>query len=270
MNDAWTLIGLYFILCYAFHQNVHIVTSRLVPHVYQHTGNESEDRKKTVSWDYCAASILYCFLIFYLYGRGALEWYSSVEGRWTGVSFHTKHGIALHIASSIYECVCYVLSGKDFVFYLHHAVTLGCLFGMFLSGRGQCWCCIIGLVEGSNVPLGILGVFGAIPALKGSFLYTINGVVLWLMFAIFRLPIPWVMWKMYCDMRDHGPASVGSGVAFVFENPATEQKWVYFLFATALFLWLLSMLWFFQITKGILQAVGLVAADPPSDAKKDK
>jgi hypothetical protein len=65
------------------------------------------------------------------------QFYSTVNGRWTGTSYWGKHGIALHVASSLYECSCYIFSGKDFIYYLHHVVTIGCCLSMLLSGRAH-------------------------------------------------------------------------------------------------------------------------------------
>lgn len=118
----------------------------------------SQSRSDKIVWNYTCASALYCALISYCYLRGCLDFYHTVEGRWTGSSTLTVHGISFHLGASIYECVCYAMSGKESVFYYHHLVTVLCCGSMLFMGRAHFWCCMLGLVEFSNVPLSLLTV----------------------------------------------------------------------------------------------------------------
>ncbi len=97
----------------------------------------------------------------------------------------------------------------------------------------------------------------AVPELKKSTFYIVNGLVLWLMYFVFRLPIPVVMWYLGKDLREQ-PAT-----AWVFKDPKHQKAWVVFLFVSGTFLWLLSMMWFQKITAGVLKAlVGSSQAKP--------
>ena len=216
---------------------------------------------KRVSWDYTTNSAVYASAVFCFYLSVVLENYGSLESRWVTTSFATKHGISLHVASSIYETICYALSGKEFVFYLHHVVTMGCCASMLLTGRGSFWCCVLGLVEGSNVPLCFLTVMTSIPSLKGSILFVINGGLLWIAYVVLRIPIPVAMYYLAVDLRSHSKAA--GGPAWVFSNEETNTAWIWFLFTSGTFLWVLSMYWFKKITDGILKALGWSSTKKP-------
>lgn len=218
---------------------------------------------KRVEWDYTCNSAVYASAIFYLYACAVLEFYGDLETRWTGISYYTTQGISFHIGSSIYETICYALSGKESVFYLHHVVTLGCCSSMLFTGRAQFWCCVLGLVEGSNVPLCFLTVMRAIPALRASTLYTVNGALLWLAYVVLRVPIPLAMYLLGKDLVQHSKAK--GGPAWVVADEDQNMKWAAFIFISGTFLWLLSMMWFKKITDGILKAIM-----PPAESPKKK
>jgi hypothetical protein len=213
--------------------------------------------KEQIIWDYNIASICYCLVIVSFYTMALLESGETVQARWEHTCLASTHGLALHTASSLYECTCYLLSGKNPLFYLHHAVTMVCVGCFLATGRGHFYCCALGLVEASNVPLALLFV---VP--KSSLLYTMSGVLLWLSYTFIRFPVPLIMWSMWTDMLTHGPdfsnttntsGSGGERVAFLFPDPSQERLWTGFVFASGAFLWLLSLFWYWKITHGMIK-----------------
>mmetsp|Transcript_4968 Transcript_4968/g.11698 ORF Transcript_4968/g.11698 Transcript_4968/m.11698 type:complete len:267 (+) Transcript_4968:132-932(+) len=239
----------YFFTCWAVHGVVSLVSSLIVPSYY----NPTVSFEKRISWDYTVSSVIYCVPITTFYLLAVLEFHGSVEDRWTGVSFFTVHGIALHAASSLYESVNYVLTGKEWLFYAHHVVTLGCCVSMLFTERGQFWCSVLGLVEATNIPLGMITVLGSTPKLRNSLVYVLNGILLWLLYLLLRLPIPVAMYFLARDLWTQGPES--GGPAWVFEDATMQTCWVVFLFTSGSFLWLLSMFWLKKITAGVVKGL---------------
>ena len=262
-RDHVILIFKYYLLCWVFHFMSSIISSAFFPAYKTKDSKDKMEKVPTtladkVNWDYTLASIAYCAAIFYFYVLAVIEIYPlGVEARWTTQTFNSTHGIALHIASSLYESTCYVFAKKGLVFYLHHVVTLGGCFSMLFFGRASLWCCAIGLIEGTNIPLGIVlgGPFRTTPAIKNSLLYKLNGILLWIMYLVIRVPCPYVMYLLHKDVQENG-LGVGKNVAWLFEDEAMNQAWLLYMDVVCLFLWGLSMMWFSQITNGMLKALG--------------
>ena len=265
LNEVLVLVVRYACLCFFMHGASSLLSAAFVDY---YRAEETVKNKrflhgvrerawatwcKRVTWDYTICSAVYCSGIFYFYVMGMMEFKGDLNARWTGISAATKHGISFHVASAMYETICYALSGKEFVFYLHHVVTIGCCSSMLLTGRAHFWCCVLGLVEGSNVPLCFLHVFGRIPVLKASILYVANGALLWIAYVILRLPIPAAMFLLGKDLYYNTKAQ--GGPAWVVEDETFQRAWVIFLFLSGSFLWLLSMVWFQKITNGLLSAI---------------
>lgn len=264
-GDIMSLIAQYYVLCWVFHIVSAILSTMLCPAYL------SKDSKKhpgttvptnlsdKVNWDYTNASIPYCAMVFYYYVCAVVEMYPlGLEGRWQMQTHNSIHGISLHIASSLYETTCYFVAKKGLVFYLHHVVTVGGCCSMLFFEKAGYWCCLLGLVEGTNIPLGFVlgGPFRTTPAIKNSLAYKINGVLLWVMYLIIRVPIPYAMYLLHKDLSEHG-LGVGQNVAWVFKNPTQHTIWVYYMDVVCLFLWGLSLMWFSQITSGMMKALGV-------------
>ncbi len=87
------------------------------------------------------------------------------------------------------------------------------------------------------------------PELQRSLFYTINGVALWLMYIILRLPIPVVLFYLGRDLRDY------PDTAWVYADPAAHTAWVAALYLSGTFLWLLSLMWFQMINAAVIKAL---------------
>ena len=268
-GEFMSLIAKYYGLCWVFHVLSAVLSVMLCP-AYLKKENKKDKGGKLiattladkVNWDYTNASIPYCAMIFYFYLSAVLEMYPlGLEGRWAIQTFNSNHGITLHLASSLYETTCYLFAKKGLVFYAHHVVTLGGCCSMLFFERGSYWCCLLGLVEGTNIPLGFVlgGPFRTTPAIKNSLAYKINGVLLWVMYLIIRVPIPYAMYLLHKDLSEHG-LNVGEDMAWVFRSPALHTYWTYYMDLVCLFLWGLSLMWFSQITSGMMKALGVGGA----------
>mmetsp|Transcript_9767 Transcript_9767/g.26620 ORF Transcript_9767/g.26620 Transcript_9767/m.26620 type:complete len:287 (-) Transcript_9767:83-943(-) len=260
------LIAKYYLLCGVFHIFSSVVSAACFP-AYKEKDNKDKTAKvpttlaDKINWDYTNASILYCVMIFYYYTAAVLEIAPlGLEGRWTANTFNTTHGITLHIASSLYETTCYLFANKGLVFYLHHIVTVGGCGSMLFFGRASYWCCLLGLVEGTNIPLGFVlgGPFRTTPAIKNSLAYKVNGILLWVMYLVIRIPIPYSMYLLHKDVNEHGLGK-GDNIAWVFDDATQNTMWVAYMDVVGLFLWGLSLMWFSQITSGMLKALGVGA-----------
>ena len=161
--------------------------------------------QKRLTWDLTVTSIIYCFAITYCYWRGAAPLFevflnnlrhgnlllssdaASVAARWTHSDFYATNGLSLHLATQIYETLIYPLIDKPAVFYGHHVAVCLALVPTLLMHRMHQWYCLLGICEATNVPLGFFTLMSAIPDLKQSVLFTINGALLWLSFTVCRL-----------------------------------------------------------------------------------
>jgi len=253
------LIGKYYGLCCVFHLLSAVLSSGRFDAYDTKTDKKSGKSSPTtladkVNWDYTNASIPYCAVIFYFYLSAVLEMQPlGLEGRWSIQTSNMTNGIALHIASSLYETTCYIFAKKGLIFYAHHVVTVGGCMSMLFFGRASYWCCLLGLVEGTNIPLGIvLGGPFRTTSFKNTLVYKINGVLLWVMYVILRGPVIFALYYLQKDINEHG-----STVAYLFkDNDRLNLVWNAYMWFVGLFLWGLSIVWFMQITKGMLKGLG--------------
>mmetsp|Transcript_5830 Transcript_5830/g.9684 ORF Transcript_5830/g.9684 Transcript_5830/m.9684 type:complete len:287 (-) Transcript_5830:106-966(-) len=257
------LIIKYYVLCWVFHIATSAISTVAFPAYLEKEDKKDKSKKlpttfaDKINWDYTVASIAYCAMVFYFYLAAVFE-SKDLESRWSVQTPNMVHGITLHVASSLYETTCYIFAKKGMVFYLHHVVTVGGCCSMLFFDRAGYWCCLLGLVEGTNIPLGFVlgGPFRTTPWIKNSLAYKVNGVLLWVMYLVIRIPIPYSMYLLHKDLKEHGPG-VGENVAWVFTDPTYHTIWVYYMDLVCLFLWGLSLLWFSQITSGMMKALGI-------------
>jgi hypothetical protein len=266
-NAAYVdLIVKYYGLCWVFHIFSAVVSQACFPAYKEKTNKKGLKEPTTladkVNWDYTNASILYCAAIFYFYVAAVLEMKDTLEGRWTTSTFNSSHGIAFHIASSLYETTCYVFANKGLVFYAHHVVTVGGCCSMLFNGRASFWCCLLGLVEGTNIPLGfVLGGPFRTTSFKDTLIYKINGILLWIMYIILRGPVVFGLMWLQNDIKEHG-LEAKKPIAYMFTDANLNMVWNVYMWVVGLFLWGLSIVWFSQITNGMLKALGLKKSKP--------
>ena len=138
---------------------------------------------------------------------------------------------------------------------IHHVVSIVAFGSGLHTGRMHWFATLDGCCEITTIFLSILLLFRAV-SYKGV-LNTVNGVVLWMTFLVFRLALfPFWLWQFRSDLVAH-PAETSAKVN-TFE--------LYFYPTTTLLLLAMSTMWFISITKGMLKSVGLLSAG----AKEEK
>lgn len=281
--DIAKIIAFYFVASLTVHYLCGVFSSIFLPHYneYAPTDNEKQKAKngkpftkgelatykfkKQLDWNMTIESgfsSLY-MTVFYLICVNELFLNGNVHDHWHKRTVISTHAIALHLAASLYETVIYLLSGKSLEFYAHHAlVVISC--GTFLGlGRGHLWCCWLGLVEGSNPALCMVTSLRQIPSMKGGTVYTLSGAMLWVTYLICRvISAPACMWSFHDDMAKHPE------VALMSEDESVHLAWHVLMWVCFVFIYGLSMWWFYLITKGLYKALsGGHAA--PKEGKKE-
>jgi hypothetical protein len=155
-------------------------------------------------------------------------------------------GLVLHFSYSAYETVLFMIHGKSIEFYLHHVVVFFNFGFCLFSDTMVIWAAWDGLVEITNLSLCVLEL-QRLAGYKGIF-RTINGVSLWLLYLVFRIiNLPVWLYTYYNDAVTHPT---------IFKDAHWALRWS--VWPSTLFLWLLSCVWFYKITMGILKAVGVI------------
>lgn len=256
----------YLIGCFILHGLVHVLNTIFIPEAYKGFSPSEKQLSKVepgerdkfkaqhlfraqINFTMTGTSMLYSACLF-AFNLHVMYTFYNTEGMYTGTSFYSTHSIALHLATCVYESCTYVATGKGFVFYLHHLVVAGNAMPVLLTGRMHPYYCWVGLVEGTNVPLCLLTMFGQFPSMKGGAAHTASGAALWISYVFIRVLLPGhCMYSMFAALQST-PEKV-----FVFENETWNNAWIGYFFVTGIFLWMLSMYWFYLITKGLLKAI---------------
>jgi len=125
-----------------------------------------------------------------------------------------------------------------------------------------------GVCETTNVFLNILllskaeGPFGERVAKALGPLQTVNGLLLWVSFFVFRvLLFPWVLYTCYRDWTRMGASTMTNAEAFPQMRVGTEGYARITLWEQSqavgcgLFLWVLSCWWFYKLTLGVIKTL---------------
>jgi hypothetical protein len=189
------------------------------------------------------------FFMFYAFGIYEVMW--TPELRWKGRSETIEWGLLLHCAYSVYEESIYIYFGKPLEMHIHHIVVLYNYSITLMCGQMYFWAAWDGTVEVTNVPLSLMCMFQDM----GYKVHPIIGVSLFLSFLVFRV-IGMAAWLyfFFIDVK-HCDWDAVPGILIWAVVPSTA------------FLWILSNVWFYKITKGMLKVLGLIA---PTDKGKKK
>jgi hypothetical protein len=179
-----------------------------------------------VRWDSNCLGVYMYTVISALYAQAAL-WSDAEAG---------LLALKLHCWLTAFEAIVYTHMGSTPVTTLvHHAVVLSSLLPIWWSGQ-PLWCVwLCGLVEVTNVPLSLVYLLKQANR-KAHPSYVACGCLLWVLYIPFRvLSLP---------------------VAFVasFYEVGLDALWVPVVWygrVAILVLWVLSLLWFVQITRGL-------------------
>lgn len=266
------LVGAYTVGCVAVHAASSTFWKSALPDIYgKFAPTEKELHKRAakgkpfqatdlqeylfvqqVEWDVMVSSLIYCFVLscLYLYHTWDVLAHGTAADRWGTVSTVSAHAICLHLASSLYETLTYVVAGKGWMFYLHHVLVVLSCGSFLLTDRGHLWCCWLGLVEATNVPLCLVTLYNKVPSAKGSLPHIVAGALLWVMYVIFRVvSAPMCMYWMYGDYQNTPEH------AWVSKDVSLDRGWLVLMIFSFAFIWGLSMYWFKLITNGLLKHI---------------
>ena len=198
-------------------------------------------------WAVTIVGIVVSFALFILYTVGTAAVGKTLDGRWRGKDFALTSGLLLHVTHTIYETAVYALNGKPAIYYLHHAVVLLNYLPALWYRQMTFWAGWCGLVEATNVPLGVLYLLLAAGKQKDwHALHVANGAALALTFFAFRIvSLSAWLWQYYLDVSAAPEATWGqtATVLTVATVPST------------LFILILSLVWWVQILKGLAKAM---------------
>jgi len=160
--------------------------------------------------------------------------------------------LRLNFAMVLYECFFYVLFGKGLDLWAHH--LLGVLILTLTLRSGQCGAYIAwaGTSEGTTVFLGLRTLMLE-SGMKKSPLYVANGLLLWLGFFGLRVvSLFGCTWRIARDLFVVLPETDAARV-----DAEAHPLLRHLCLGSAFFIWALSTWWFYKITLGVLDAVGL-------------
>jgi hypothetical protein len=267
--DWKTLIFCYFVICCAVHLSFGIVSSVLVPSVYNNFvhpkpkagATEADARryiyKTQVNWNIDLTSIISCFILSTLHTVTVYRCFvvpgNTIEEHWGLITLSSTHGHALQIGMSLYELVAYMLAGKSAEFYLHHVLVIAVFGYTLILGRGHGWIAWCGLVEWTNVPLCIMTVLGR-TSLRNGILHKLAAFVLWIFYVVCRLIAPPLCYYVkYGELFD----STNASATWISKDDTLNKAWLILLFLTWVIIQGLSCYWFYLISKGILKGLGM-------------
>lgn len=264
-TDWATLVGFYFIAFCLVHVVIGILSNIVLPNVYNGFAPAKPNPKinfvtykyqKQVDWNLNLTSLVaVCVLgplhvlTFY---RCFVDPVHSIEDHWTLVIPSSTHALSLQLGMSCYEIIAYALSGKTFAFYLHHILVLFLFTTTLVVHRGHGWIAWFGLVELTNIPLCLMGLFGQIESCKGT-PRAISGFLLWVAYIPLRMVSPFVCYYYHFTEATNDELSKFNWVS---KNDVLNKAWFGLLGVSWVIIQLLSMYWFYLITRGLLKALG--------------
>ena len=206
---------------------------------------------------------------------------NSHESRWMGVTrsstlFQTVY-ISHNIVNTIIDLRENLPLKQKIPLLLHHLTSILAYGGGLTTGRMHFWACLDGLCEFTNLNLCVLllcntkegDAGGAIKRTVGEFLLTLNGLLLWIGFFVFRMilfPL-WLYW-FFLDVKDMYGSPESESRSLV---PGGERfSWIELVCypVITMFLFVLSFLWFVQITKGALKQLGFLKEKAAAEGKE--
>jgi len=198
--------------------------------------------------------LITCSPIPVLYAIALPElWRSGAEGRWLGTHAYCEVAMLLHVSSSIYEALVYLVYRKPMVYMVHHAIVVYAYGVGLWVGAMHFWGAWDGLTEASNINLCFLKIGLILQSGRGSTAETVNGMLLYLSFLFVRvLSLP--LWlALYAhdvyfrpEVTWHHPLA---------EASTTRQVCMLTYPVCTLVIWCFSVVWFQPIHKGMLKAM---------------
>eukprot|EP00747_Dinoflagellata_sp_TGD_P218754 gnl/TRDRNA2_/TRDRNA2_90957_c0_seq1.p1 gnl/TRDRNA2_/TRDRNA2_90957_c0~~gnl/TRDRNA2_/TRDRNA2_90957_c0_seq1.p1 ORF type:complete len:328 (-),score=50.24 gnl/TRDRNA2_/TRDRNA2_90957_c0_seq1:328-1311(-) len=189
--------------------------------------------------------------------RGTLETMHSVESRWHGQTWSAYIFLVIYTSRNFPHCfVLYKQKGSKMqkvLTVVHHILSIASFGNILFTGRMYFFGCFDGCCEVTNLFLNNLYLAKQFTvngkALKDalpSWIYLVNGLLLWLSFIVFRIVLfPVWMYLWYVDKSRSPEVTTQRVTAFE----------VYFYFGVTVFLFCFSLHFIVPITKGILKTL---------------
>jgi len=189
------------------------------------------------------------FFITALYAWGYYSLDGSRESRWHGNNVGLMHALSLNIGYTMYEIWLYTVyfPDKGIEFHIHHFMVVANGFLILSTGRGGAVSALLGFVEITNIPLSGITVLPMIGG-KRSTLYVISGIMLWILFLVFRvINVPRVLYTFVIDVLEDGGAGGDARYIDVDTSDLANTIGVCLTGLSGLFLFLVSLLWFYKV-----------------------
>lgn len=180
---------------------------------------------------------------------GSAALHHSPQARWFGEHEYSHKLLTFYLAMQLYHVLTVTVRETDRTLKLqllvHHAASMYCFTSCLCLNRLAYWACLDTVCEVTNVFLSGVYVMRGLK-MEETIAYKLNGVLLWLSFLVFRLALfPYWLWSFYQDYSSLPASTVG-----------LVSRLELLVYPTVtLFLLVLSVLWFVQITSGLLQAL---------------
>jgi len=205
---------------------------------------------------------------FYAWGFYSLD--GSRESRWHGNNVGLMHALSLHIGLTLYDTWLYInyFPEKGIEFHTHHFMVTAAGLISLSTGRGGAWGAWLGVVEITNIPLSGITALPMVGG-KGGTLHVISGTMLWVLFLAFRvINVPWCLYTFVTDIMEEGGAGGKARYVEAETNDLVNTIIVWFIGLSGLFLFLISSLWFYKITKGLVKTLKSMMGGGDGDKKK--
>eukprot|EP00931_Biecheleriopsis_adriatica_P018576 TRINITY_DN12976_c0_g1_i1.p1 TRINITY_DN12976_c0_g1~~TRINITY_DN12976_c0_g1_i1.p1 ORF type:complete len:273 (+),score=34.49 TRINITY_DN12976_c0_g1_i1:104-922(+) len=220
--------------------------------------------------DTLQSSVIYPVMA-YLAVKASLELIIDVKLRWRGVTETSNALVMLYVTRTILHLGMQVMQEMNWLLFvlmsIHHVLSLLCFGNGLVRGHMHFWGCMAGVCEITTVFLNNVWLFKEI-SISGrtlqsytpGWIYSLNGLLLWLGFVVFRLALfPYWLWLFYRDVTD--APQLTWNISSSFERYAYAGVIVFMLS--------LSSYWMIPITKGLLKALGLLSNWDDSVKKVD-
>eukprot|EP00756_Hemistasia_phaeocysticola_P029681 Hpha_TRINITY_DN16246_c1_g1::TRINITY_DN16246_c1_g1_i1::g.12990::m.12990 len=184
---------------------------------------------------------------------GTIDSSGSLEARWTASSPRARFYLELYVSKQVGHLFIQFFQKMDrtqlVLMTVHHLTSICCYSMGLLTGRMHFWGCLDGWCEMSTIFLDNMLVMRDLgDRWKSSPIYSVNGIVLWFSFLVFRLVLfpTWLVW-WWNDVQ--------ASPETTWDSMCTLERYLYP--GVTILLLVLSSHWFIALTRGMLKAIGM-------------
>lgn len=184
---------------------------------------------------------------------GTIDTSGSLESRWSASSPRARFYLELYVCKQVGHLFVQFFQKMEttqlLLMTVHHLTSICCYSTGLVTGGMHFWGCLDGWCEMSTIFLDNMLLMRDLgDRWKSSPLYTVNGIVLWFSFFVFRLVLfpTWLFW-WWSDIQTSPETTWDSKCAL--------ERYLYP--SVTVLLLVLSVHWFTSLTRGMLKAVGI-------------